>query len=342
MATVKDIARLAGVSTATVSRALAEPEKVAQATRIKVERIAAEVGYSPNAIARSLRTSESRTIVAIVPDIANQFFSEVLKGIEITAQKSNYKLLIGDTGHDLTRAKKYIELINSKQADGVLLLTGELPVEWVMQANGDPRFPVVMACEFYQGSTIPSVHIDNEYSSQMAVESLIQMGHYRIATITGPAENPLCMGRLKGYKAALEKAQIDGVQNWIVSGDFSFESGYRLAAELLTGENIPTAIFCQNDEMAIGVLKMAKELSIPVPRRLSVVGFDNIPFSEFCTPELTTIHQPRRLIGETAMKLLLDILAEKKPNPEMTLPTQYLVRGSTASPPMELRKESRE
>lgn len=342
MATVKDIARLAGVSTATVSRALAEPEKVADATRIKIERIAEQVGYSPNAIARSLRTSESRTIVAIVPDIANHFFAEVLKGIEITAQKSNYKLLIGDTGHDLNRAKKYIDLISSKQADGVLLLTAELPKELILLENGSPRFPVVTACEFYRGTTIPSVHIDNEYSAQMAIESLIQMGHYRIATITGPMKNPLCTGRLKGYKAGLKKAQIGIVKSWVVNGDFSFKSGYQLAAQLLKGNDIPTAIFCHNDEMAIGVLKKAKELAIHVPRRLSVVGFDNLPFSEYCTPELTTIHQPCRLIGETAMKLLLDILADKKPNPEMTLPTQYLVRGSTASPPMELRRDSQE
>lgn len=340
MATVKDIARLAGVSTATVSRALAEPEKVAEATRIKVERIAAQAGYSPNAIARSLRTSESRTIVAVVPDIANQFFAEVIKGIEIVAQKSNYKLLIGDTGHDLARANKYIELINSKQADGVLLLTAELPKEMVLRADGSPRFPVVMACEFYQGSAIPSVHIDNEYSARIAIESLVQMGHYRIATMTGPMINPLCTGRLKGYRTALKKAKINLRKDWIVNGDFSFESGYQLAAKLLEGDDIPTAIFCHNDEMAIGVLKMAKEMSIHVPRRLSVVGFDNTAFSEYCTPELTTIHQPRRLIGETAMKLLMDLLAGKKPNPEMTLPTQYLVRGSTASPPMELRRET--
>ncbi len=334
MATVKDIAKLAGVSTATVSRALAEPEKVATATRIKIEKIATQAGYSPNAIARSLRTNETRTIVVIVPDISNSFFAEVIKGIETVAQKNNYKVLVGDSGHDLAHAQKYLELINSKQAEGVLLLSADLPLDAVVKENGEPRFPIVMACEFYEGSSIPSVHIDNEFSSRMAIESLIQMGHQKIATITGPISNPLCKGRLKGYESALENAEIVIHKPWILHGDFSFDSGYRLAGQLLAKDDVPTAVFCQNDEMAIGVLKMAREMSVQVPKQLSVIGFDNISFSEYCTPELTTIHQPRRLMGETAMKLLLDILGDKKPNPEMTLPTQYLVRSSTASPPM--------
>lgn len=340
MATVKDIARLAGVSTATVSRALAEPEKVAEATRIKVERIAAEVGYSPNAIARSLRTSETRTIVVIVPDISNLFFTEVIKGIEMVAHKNNYKVLVGDSNHDLSRATRYLDLLNSKQADGLLLLTTLLPIEVLLDEQGGLRFPVVTACEQYFDSAIPNVHIDNEYSTRVAVDSLLQMGHHRIATITGPSENSLCQGRLSGYRKSLSHAEIEVPDDYIQEGDFSFSSGFELADNLLRLEYRPSAIFCHNDEMAIGVLKKARDLSLNVPRQLSVVGFDNTEFSEFCTPELTTVHQPRLLIGETAMKLLLDILADRKPNPEMTLPTQYLVRGSTASPPLEFRQDS--
>ncbi len=340
MATVKDIARLAGVSTATVSRALAEPEKVAEATRLKIEAIAADVGYSPNAMARSLRTNESRTVVVIVPDVSNLFFTDIIKGIEAVAHKSKYKVLIGDANNDLERGMGYLELISSKQADGVLLLSSLLPLSALLDKNNKPRFPLVMACERYREANIPSVHIDNEYSARIAVESLIQMGHHKIATITGPANNPLCEDRLTGYHRALAQAQIKQTNGYVRAGDFSFASGYRCAEKLLSMDDRPSAICCHNDEMAIGVLKRAREMSFNVPRQLSVVGFDNIIFSEFCTPELTTVHQPRELIGETAMKLMLDILADRKPNPEMTLPTQYLVRGSTASPPMEMRREN--
>ncbi|WP_022953922.1 LacI family DNA-binding transcriptional regulator [Leucothrix mucor] len=335
MATVKDVARLAGVSTATVSRALAAPDKVAEATRVRVERAAAQVGYSPNANARSLRTNESKTIVVIIPDISNLFFTEVIKGVEDIAQKYGYKVLVGDFNHDLTRGQRYLELISSRQADGVLLLSAELPIELILDEEGESRFPIVTACEFYKDSGIPSVRVDNEYSVQAATKSLLEMGHTKIAMITGPMENPLCSDRLRGFERALAQTKIVTPAHYVVSGDFTLASGYKLGGQLLSLDDRPQAIFCHNDEMAIGVLKVAREMQINVPKALSVVGFDNTAFSEYCSPELTTIHQPRRLIGETAMKLLLDILAQRKPNPEMVLPTQYLVRGSTASPQIE-------
>lgn len=334
MATVKDIARIAGVSTATVSRALAAPEKVAEQTRLKVEQAAAQAGYSPNAMARSLRTNETKTVIVVVPNLSKPFFADIINGMEEFAHKRGYKLLIGDASDDRQRIQHYFDLVDSKLVDGVLLLTSDVPVEMLVDANGQQRFPVVMASEYYADINLPTVHIDNVYSARKAVEYLIVMGHYRIACLTGPASNPVTDARLEGMHKTCREWKITVSQDWILEGDGSFYSGYNLGRQLLQADMKPTAIFCHSDEMAIGVLKIARELNIEVPKELTVVGFDNIAFGEYCEPKLTTVHQPRELIGETAMKLLLDILGEKKPNPEMTLPTQLIVRDSSAPPPL--------
>ncbi|EPJ43562.1 MAG: periplasmic-binding protein/LacI transcriptional regulator [Osedax symbiont Rs2] len=337
MATVKDIAKLAGVSTATVSRALANPQKVTDATKLKVQNAADQLGYAPNAIARSLRTQESKTIVVILPDIGNQFFTDIIKGIEQIAHKNAYKVLLGDAGNDVDRATKYLDLVYSKQADGVLSLTADLPIDKLVDDNAQAKFPLVMACEYYWDAAIPSVHIDNEYSARLVIESLVQMGHYKIACITGASGNSISIARMQGFRDSMRKWGLQIPEQYIVEGDYSLLSGYEIAAELLSLHDRPTAIFCHNDEMAIGVLKRAREIGVKVPQQLSVVGFDNIPFCEYCTPELSTVHQPRQLIGETAMKLLLNILSGKKPNPEITLPTQLLIRGTTMPPPLDQR-----
>ena len=337
MATVKDIAKIAGVSTATVSRALAAPEKVAESTRKKVEDAAKSVGYSPNAMARSLRTNETKTVVVVVPNLSNPFFSDIINGMEEFAHRCGYKVLIGDANNDNERIQNYFDLVDSKLADGVLLLTSEVPITMLVDEFGEARFPMVVASEYFKEISLPTVHIDNDYSAAKAIEYLIVMGHYKIACISGPLTNPLSTARLQGQRNCMAKWKLPVEEEWILEGDFSFYSGYSLGQQLLISANRPTAIFCHSDEMAIGVLKVAKEMNIAVPAELTVVGFDNIVYGEYCDPKLTTVHQPRELIGETAMKLLLDILAGKKPNPEMTLPTQLIVRDSSAPPPIEHR-----
>ena len=338
MATVKDIAKIAGVSTATVSRALAAPEKVAEQTRIRVEQAAAKVGYFPNAMARSLRTSETKTVVVVVSNLSNTFFADIINGMEEYAHRRGYKVLIGDSSDDLQRAQNYFDLVDSKLVDGVLLLTSDIPLEMLIDERGQQRFPVVMASEFFETDVnLPTVHIDNVYSARKAIDYLIVMGHYKIACLTGPMTNPVSEARLHGMRTACKEWKIEVNEDWILEGNASFYDGYNLGRQLLNRDDKPTAIFCHSDEMAIGVLKIAKELGIAVPKELTVVGFDNITYGEYCEPKLTTVHQPRDLIGETAMKLLLDILADKKPNPEMTLPTQLIVRDSSAPPPIEHR-----
>jgi len=337
MATVKDVAKLAGVSTATVSRALTNPEMVSPITRLKVEKAASDVGYSPNGLARSLRKSESKTIVVVLPNIDSTFFSDVVHGIEALAHKNGYKLLIGDAGNESSRLRSYFDLFDSKQVDGVLSLSSDVPESMIVNSAGEVKLPIVIAGEYFSDIPVPTVHIDNHYSAKKGVEYLIMMGHYKIACITGKRSNPVYNARVNGHTETMKKWKLPSTEGYILECDLSYIAGYNLGKQLLSLDNKPSAIVCHSDEAAIGVLKIAREMGIPVPSELSVIGFDNLALSEYCVPELTTIHQPRQLIGETSMKLLLDILSGKKPNPEMTLPTQLIVRESSCPPPIDQR-----
>lgn len=327
--TIKDVAKAAGCSTATVSRALAAPEKVTDATRERVNRAITQVGYAPNIAARNLRRAESKTIVALLPDISNPFFSEIISGMEDVAHQAGYQILIGDCEHDSARAEAYFRLLSTNQADGIVLLTSEVPKALVRQAHGQTGFPLVMACEFFSDIDLPLIAIDNHQASVQAVDYLVSLGHRRIATLSGPTNNPICQARIRGYRDALASHQLNDEAR-IVEGNFSFRSGYQQGLALLEGKAPrPTAIFCHSDEMAVGVLKAARQLGIIVPNQLSVVGFDNIGLSEYCDPELTTISQPRNEIGRQAMQLLLHLMRGEQAIRQQTLSSHLIVRKST-------------
>ena len=327
MSNIKDVAKLAGVSTATVSRAMTHPEKVSEKTRKKVELAVAEVGFSPNVIARNLRRSESKTIVVILPDIANMFFADIVRGIQFIASKNGYKVLLGDSVHTIEQAKSYIDLVKTKQADGIISLTAELPNE---VKNGS-TIPLVMACEYFEDFPYPTVRVDNYVAAKNAVDYLLDIGHQRVACITGPMDNPICVARERGYRQSLKEATISFDAKAVESGDFSFESGY-CAFHRLYHQYRMTALFCFNDMMALGAMRAAFEHGINVPKQLSIVGFDDLPFTEYTTPQLTTIRQPQNKIGETAMQTLIHILQGKPTVQDNVLPIQLLVRSSTAAP----------
>ncbi|CCN36090.1 HTH-type transcriptional repressor cytR [Vibrio nigripulchritudo SO65] len=328
--TVKDVARVAGCSTATVSRALTNPDMVSEKTRKKVLHAVDVTGYSLNVAARSLRRSITNTIVVVVPDISNPYFSQVISGIEGIAHKAGKKVLLGDAGHEPERVQSYFDLLPTNQADGIILLTAEVSKRLLHGKTHGSGFPLVMACEYFQGMQLPTVSIDNQQAAEKAMTYLLSLGHKKFGVIQGPMSNPICIDRHQGYLSCLEQAAIPSNPKWVLEGDFSFGSGYSLGRTLLTGADKPTAIFCHNDEMAIGVMKVARELGIRVPEDLSVMGFDDIPFAEYCEPGLTTIHQPRAEIGEAAMKLLMDLIEGKEAVGHYYLNANLIVRSSTA------------
>lgn len=327
MPTMKDVAKIAGVSTATVSRTMMNPDKVSDKTRLKVELAIAESGFSPNAMARSLRRSESKTVVIIVPDIANMFFANIVRGIQSVALQHGYKVLLGDSIHTVEQAKVYLDLVSSKQADGIISLTAELPKE-IRQGTS---IPMVMACEYFPGFPIPTVRVDNRNSASRAIDYLIDIGHIKIGCISGPYENPLCIDRKAGYIDSLTNMDIKVDEVAFEEGDFSFQSGYSAFMRLYEAYPM-TALFCFNDMMALGAMKAAMQLGIKVPEDLSIVGFDDLLFSEYVNPELTTIRQPQEEIGKTAMKVMLKILNGGKVYQDTIIPTQLLVRSSSTVP----------
>ena len=335
MPTIYEVAKRARVSTATVSRVLSQPDVVSPATRRRVLAAIEHLGYTPNVAARNLRTSRTGKLLVTVPDISNPFFSLILKGIEDAAQREGYAVLLGDTQHDEAREDRYAAMLQRREADGLIFLGHRLSrVAAAVIKGAAPRCaPVVNGCEFNPKTGVPSVHIDNARAASEAMDLLFRLGHRRVGIITGPLVSPLSRDRLQGVMARARQTRADrGLL--IVHGDFSIESGAAEGDRLLARRDRPTAIFCFNDEMAMGVLQAARRRGVRVPDQLSVIGFDDIRFASYTDPPLTTVSQPMRALGEGTVRLLLDILNGDVARPEsVTLPHTLVVRSSTAPPP---------
>lgn len=326
---MKDVARQAQVSTATVSRALTNPEKVSQTTRSRVEQAAIDVGYLPHTLGRSVRRSDSRTIMVIVPDICDPFFSEIIRGIEITAASHGYLVLIADCAHQNQQEKTLIDLIIPRQIDGMLLLGSRLPFDAGKEEQRNLP-PMVMANEFAAELELPTVHIDNLTASFNAVNYLHELGHRRIACIAGPEEMTQCHYRLQGYIQSLRRNGLNVDPHYITRGDFSFEAGARAMEQLLDLPQPPEAVFCHSDVMALGALSLIKRRHLRVPHDISLIGFDDIALAQYCDPPLTTVAQPRFEIGQQSMLLLIEQLQGHSVNiGSRLLECKLMVREST-------------
>ncbi|HEY4090408.1 MAG TPA: LacI family DNA-binding transcriptional regulator [Luteibacter sp.] len=323
--TVKEIAAIANVSVATVSRALQRPEIVSEETRRRIHEVVKRLGYTPNALARNLRTARTRLIVALVPDISNPFFSEVIRGIEQVAYETGYSVLLGETQSDLVREQAYADMVAARQADGIVTMFHRIP-----NIPFEGRLPVVNACEYVKDSAISSVYIDNVAAATNAVNYLVTLGHREIAFIAGPASSPICVDREQGYHLALERAGLTFNPALTAVGDFSIEAGER-AIELFLSQGHPfSAVFCSNDEMAIGAMRALISRGLRVPEDVSIVGFDDIRFSRYTSPSLTTVAQPKNALGREAMTMLIELLNDPEVPPrKRVLSAELVVRGST-------------
>jgi LacI family repressor for deo operon, udp, cdd, tsx, nupC, and nupG len=331
--TISQVAKRAGVSTATVSRVLSHPAVVAPATRQRVLRAVKALGYTPNSAASNLRTLRTRKLLVTVPDISNPFFSLILQGIEDAALRSGYSVLVGDTQHDEQREEGYARMLKRREADGLIFLGHRLPKEAaaMVRAAAPACAPVVNGCEFTPKLGIPGVHIDNAKAASEAMAHLYSLGHRRIGVVTGPLVSPLSRDRLRGAMSQARRANAER-SLVVVQGDFSIESGVAAGERLFRDKAAPTAVFCFNDEMAIGVLNAARQRGLAVPRDVSLIGFDDIRFAQYTEPPLTTVAQPMREIGERLVRMILDILEGGVTNPEpITLPHRLVLRATTAA-----------
>ncbi|MGB8271557.1 MAG: LacI family DNA-binding transcriptional regulator, partial [Priestia megaterium] len=285
MVRIIDVAKKANVSTATVSRVLSKPNTVTEETTEKVLQVIKELNYQPNALARQLRKLETKTILVIVPDITNPFFSKVLRGIESVAVINGYQVLLGDTGNDLERENGYLNILLQKKADGMVLLTARMESKNIEEMA--LKYPVVLACEYIEGSAIPTVSINNISGAQKATEYLVKLGHKRIGFISGPLGGVIGQDRLKGFYQTMARYNLTIESVLVQEGNFSYESGFNIMNQFLDLNHPPTAVFAANDEMAFGAINAISSKGLSVPHDISVVGFDDIKFSSIFKPTLT-------------------------------------------------------
>lgn len=328
MATIQDVATMAGVSTATVSRVLSGYAHVSPSVRDRVTGAVEKLGYEPNYAAKSLRTLKTSRLIVTVPDITNIFFANIIRGAEEAAHAAGYAVLLGDTGTNTDSEEAYAGMLKRREADGLIFLGEALP-QALAGLVERPGAPIVNGCEFSEDLTVSSVHIDNRAAAAEAMDHLYGLGHRRVAVITGAVDRPISRQRLEGVYACAER---HGAEVQVFTGDFSVESGVAATVKALKGAR-PTAFFCFSDEMAIGALSALRQAGLRCPEDVSVVGFDDIHMAPYTWPALTTVRQPMHEIGQQTVELLIDIIEGRvTERVNLTLPHQLVVRDSTAAP----------
>lgn len=333
MATIRDVADLAGVSVATVSRSLQQPERVSPKTRSRVISAIEQTGYQPNQMAVKFRSGKTHSLVVLVPTVANLFFARVISGMQEAAAQRGYTLLLGNTLGNPQIEAEYARMVQTAQADGVIQLRAFNPFV-TDPSSGSGLLPMVNACEVLETSLCPTVTLDNRQAAATMTRHLLEHGHQRIALIKGPQASPLTQERLAGYQDALKQANIEFDPALLFDGDFTLHAGYEAARQILAHPQRPTAVFCENDETAIGAMQAIKEAGLKIPEDISIAGFDDISFAAFCDPPLTTIAQPAEEFGQTAVNLLVDVLTGKiSKAPKVIMPFELIIRHSTGPAP---------
>ncbi len=326
---IKDVAKAAGVSHSTVSRALADNPLIAEATRTRIQRIAKKMGYAPDAIARGLVTQHTRAIGVIVTSIADPFVSEVVRGIEEIAGDHQYRVFLGTSHNDPTREVNLVKAMREWRVDGVIVASSRVGALYKPMLR-EIGAPIIVINNEHEGSYIHSVAVDDVQGAELATRHLIEQGHRVIGHISGPAGYTSADNRLAGYRHALTIAKIPFDSSLVIPGNGRADGGEQVT-QLLSRSPTSTAIFCYNDMTAIGALAALKRHGRRVPEDISLIGFDDIPFAAYVDPPLTTIHQPKDKMGRLATGMLLDLLSGKKVA-NVVKQGELIVRESTSPP----------
>ncbi len=333
MPTIRDVAQHAGVSTATVSHVINNTRPVSDELRARVYEAMEVLGYQRNAVARALRSKQSHTVGVIVPDSTNPFFAEVIRGLEDISLAQEYSVILCDSRGDLATEQLHTRNLVAKQVDGIIYIAAGKGYTHI-EALIAQRLPVVFVERDPLHLDVDAVMISNLAGGRLATQHLIDLGHRRIACITGPTRLTLRGDRLQGYQEALLQAGLPVDETLIVEGQFSCESGYHAARHLLALPAPPTAIFAFNDLMAMGVLRAAREAALVLPKQLSVVGFDDIYLTAYSVPALTSVRLPKYEMGKAAAELLFQRVGEgERPASRKAFDIDLIVRDSTGPPP---------
>lgn len=334
---IKEVAKIAGVSIATVSRCVNNPEKVTEKTRLKVQDAIRSTGYSPNTLAQNFRRGRTNLVMAVLRSVGDPFFASVMRGIRTAAKAKGYSVVIEETQLDTMTANEIGAMLVSKQTDGIILLASMSPFGTeILSAKSHRRLPIVIGFETVSKDLagFPSVHIDNVAAAKEATNFLISQGHRRIGLIYGQESSLLTKDREFGYRAAMNQAKLPIEDGWVVEGQLTINGARQATRKLINHKHRPTAIFAANDEMAIGCLHEVKSAGLRVPQDISLVGFDDIRYAEVMDPPLTTICQPAEEIGERVMYRLCREIEDgmSGDNTPDIVPHKLVVRQSVAPP----------
>lgn len=332
---IKEIAARAGVSIATVSNTLRNPGRVSEETRLRVLALIEELGYVPNRFGVGLRTAKSQNILVMIPDIADSFFHPIIKTIEQIAELQGYSVLLADTMDSKAREANYADFASTGQADGILLFSNRYPFE--VDDNGFPlpdAPPVVSVTENCHVKGVPLVSIDNIAAAKDATNHLIELGHKNIAVVTGDMTSTSSQGRLCGYRQAMQEANLPVSEENIIYGKYGIKFGEEAVQRILHFDQIPSAVLCFSDEIAVGFVFALNSQGIKVSDDISVMGFDNIPLIRYMHSPLSTIAQPLEKIGKASVELLLDMMAEK-PISKKTIVLKHELRLGISTRPYE-------
>ena len=330
--TLEDVAREAGVSTATVSRTLNSPENVVEKTRNKVLAAVQALGYSPNFGARALAARQTNTIGAVIPTIENAIFAQGLQSFEETISARGLTLLVASSSYQPEREEKQIRTLVARGADAILLI-GEDRSEEIYEFLNKQGIPYVIAWFYRPDSNHCLVGFDNRAAAREMARTVLGYGHRKICMIAGlTAKNDRARSRLLGVKDALAEFGIPDQNFEVIEAPYSFSDGGDALETLISKSEKPTAIICGNDVLAVGALKRAKSLGLRVPQEISITGFDDIEISSVTEPELTTVHVPHWRMGKIAAEHLMEMRTTEAPLPGQELKTYIVKRDSLAKP----------
>ncbi|WP_339302549.1 LacI family DNA-binding transcriptional regulator [Paenibacillus sp. FSL R5-0519] len=324
MITIKDVAKMAGVASSTVSCVLNDKGNVSEPTRLRVLEGASQLNYARHGPASELKRNSTQTIGIIVHDMSSPYFSDLVNGIETVVMSHGYDMIVcSSLGGEKSTAHRYIR---ERRIDGAIVIAQNIQDQLLIEAS-EAGFPIVVMDRDLDAQHIVKVLMSDKQGGYLATRYLIDKGHRTIAYISGPSQSECNLHRYQGYLKALKEAGIEENPEWKIGGQYMKQDGYIAAKKLLEGE-LPSAVFFANDEMAIGGMEAFREHDISIPEQLSVIGFDNIPASQYMNPPLTTFRQPKRDAGQLAGHVLFQLLNGEVVETLYTLDIQCVERDS--------------
>lgn len=329
--TIADVAKVAGVSKQTVSRAINDKGEIKEETRQRILAVVRDLGYRPNRLAQAMGTQRSHMVGLVVPDITNPFFPEVARGVQDAALLHQYSALINNTDERGDREIEMLEQLAAQGVDGIITFSHRASDEALARFAGSFR-PIVMINRQFSHPNVVSIMVNNAKGARLAVEHFVSRGHRHIGMLTNADFSPSTVRRVQGFQQALQKHGLEHCAERLVGAEASFAGGYAAASQLLLDFTDTTAIFCYNDLMAIGAIRAMQKLGKRVPDDVSIIGFDNIHFTSMVSPSLSTIHMDKHEIGRVAFERVL--LMRDHPNTDnrtIEIDVKLILRDSTES-----------